>query len=141
MRLPHAAFKIGDSAIHTNSGLTGTIVGIRRNDETLQYLFECNAFKQWLSIGKLDRVLPTASVEASELNEDGEVEYKLFDLNLTIMREAELVVVTVHLTDNIAFEKRFPLSQLQMAQGFHGYLATVGSVTETLLYSTEMEKM
>jgi hypothetical protein len=139
MRLPHAAFVIGESAIHTTSGYTGTIAGIRRHHETLQYLFDCPIFKQWLTIGKLERL---EQPEMAQVDDEGEIEYKLFDVVLTTMREADLVTVTVHLSDNIGYELRFNYSrELEQAKGLHGYLTTVGSVTESLLFAIGMEKM
>jgi hypothetical protein len=119
----------------------GAIVGIRRQEESLQYLFECKVFKQWLGIGKLDKV---ESAEEPIRDEDGEIEYKQFDVTLTIMnmRERQVVQITVHLSDipYVAYEVRFPMAQLEQAKGLHGFLITVGSVTESLLSTLGMEK-
>jgi hypothetical protein len=131
MRFPHAAFKIGDTATHTTSGQIGTIAGIRRHNETLQYLFDCPIFCQWLTIGKL---------EVPKFDEEGQLEYKLFDVTLSTMREAELVKVTIHLTDHLAYELRFTLAQLERAKGLHAFLMTVETVTESLLEQLGMEK-
>jgi|GEM_PF-6529352 len=142
MRLPHAAFVIGESAVHTTSGYTGTIAGIRRHDETLQYLFDCPIFKQWLTIGKLEPLEQPKMTQGLSVDDDGEIEYKLFDVVLTTMREADLVTVTVHLSDSTGYELRFNYSrELEQARGLHGYLTAVGSVTESLLFAIGMEKM
>jgi hypothetical protein len=141
MNLPRAAFMIGDPATHTTSGQIGTIAGIRRHDETLQYLFDCPIFKQWLTIGKLER-LEKAVVSEANFDEDGEVEYKLFDVALVTMREADLVTVTVCLTNDVSYELTFNYSREQeRAKGLHGYLTTVGSVTESLLSAIGMVKV
>ena len=132
---------IGDPATHTTSGQIGTIAGIRRHDETLQYLFDCPIFKQWLTIGKLER-LEVSEMSKANFNEDGEVEYKLFDVALVTMREADLVTATVCLTNDISYELTFNYSrELEQAKGLHGYLTTVGSVTESLLSTLGMEKV
>lgn len=145
MRLPHAAFIIGDSAVHTTSGQIGTIAGIRRHEETLQYLFDCPIFKQWLTIGKLERLEQPEMAQGLGVNDEGEIEYKLFDVVLTTMREADLVTVTVNLSNDSVFkgyELRFNYSrELEQARGLHGYLTTVGSITESLLFAIGMEKM
>jgi hypothetical protein len=104
-------------------------------------LFDCPIFKQWLTIGKLER-LEKAEVSETNFDEDGEVEYKLFDVALVTTREADLVTVTVCLTNDISYELIFSYyRELEQAKGLHGYLTTVGSVTESLLSALGMEKI
>ena len=134
MRLPHAEFTIGQQAIHTNSGLTGTIAGIRRHDETLQYLFDCAAFKQWLSIGKLEHLNKT-----EVLNEDSEIEYKVFDVSLLNMREVETLIVSVRLTDELAYEQSFTAASANKAMALYDFIQVQDAITESLLFAVGLE--
>jgi hypothetical protein len=133
MRLPNAAFTINEPALHTNSGLTGTIAGIRRHpqEDTLQYLFDCVAFKQWLTVGKLDKVK----------DEEGVIEYKQFNVSFTVMRETQTVVITVQLPGSLSYGRSFPLAKQESAKGLYGYLTTLDTVTESLLTAVDLEKV
>jgi hypothetical protein len=135
MRLPIAAFTIGTEAIHIKSQQRGTIAGIQRKRDEIQYLFDCDIFTQWLPPSKLQRV----PEETTVTDEYDDIEYVGFIVSMTESKLSDACTISLKLNCNTVYEREFPSAKHELARAFYDFLRTQESISRGLLEAIGME--
>jgi hypothetical protein len=109
MNLPRAAFTIGTDVLHSKSQQEGTIIGIRRKKNNIEYRFDCDILA-----------------------------YKGYLISMTECRISKVIVIAVKLKHDCVYEREFPVEKQELARTFYDFLRMQDSVTTGTLETLEM---
>jgi hypothetical protein len=137
MNLPRAAFTIGTDVLHSKSQQEGTIIGIRRKKNNIEYRFDCDIFTSWVSGSKLEPMPELANVAIDE-TEDEQMAYKGYLISMTECRISKVIVIAVKLKHDCVYEREFPVEKQELARTFYDFLRMQDSVTTGTLETLEM---